>query len=133
MNRKQKSVLENVMLKCREDQRKKLLRRGWAGARLRMTLSSHRRQRWESTTAADICRTGAGVTIACADARGRERDHQRKGDQEGLGIPECHMADCVLGDEFDRLTVLVVIERYTKMVVVPSKGSTGNYACQDGH
>ena len=32
---------------------------------------------------------------------------------------------CFPGDEFDRLIVLVVIERYTKMkkaVVVPSKG-----------
>ena len=38
---------------------------------------------------------------------------------------------CFPGDEFDRLTGLVVIERYTKMkkaVVVPSKGSTGSYA-----
>ena len=40
---------------------------------------------------------------------------------------------CFPGDEFDRLTVLVVIERYTKMkkaVVVPSKGSTGSYAAR---
>ena len=26
----------------------------------------------------------------CVRGRGRERDHQRKGDQEGLGIPEYH-------------------------------------------
>ena len=40
---------------------------------------------------------------------------------------------CFPGDEFDRLTVLVVIERYTKMkkaLVVPSKGSTGSYAAR---
>ena len=40
---------------------------------------------------------------------------------------------CFPGDEFDRLTVLVVIERYTKMkkaVIVPSKGSTGSYAAR---
>ena len=40
---------------------------------------------------------------------------------------------CFPGDEFDTLTVLVVIERYTKMkkaVVVPSKGSTGSYAAR---
>ena len=38
---------------------------------------------------------------------------------------------CFLVDEFDRLTVLVVIHRYTKMkeaVVVPTKGSTGSCA-----
>ena len=81
---------------------------------------------------ADICRTGIGVTH-CVRGRGRERDHQRKGDQEGLGIPEYHMDYCFPGDEFDRWTVLVVIERYTKMkkaVVVPSKGSTGSYAAR---
>ena len=69
----------------------------------------------------------------CVRGRGRERDHQRKGDQEELGVPEYHMDYCFPGDEFDRLTVLVVIERYTKMkkaVVVPSKGSTGSYAAR---
>ena len=69
----------------------------------------------------------------CVQGRGRERDHQRMGDQEGLVIPEYHMDYCFPGDEFDRLTVLVVIERYTKMkkaVVVPSKGSTGSYAAR---
>ena len=30
---------------------------------------------------------------------GRERDHHRKGDQEGLGIPEYHMDYCFFGDE----------------------------------
>ena len=40
---------------------------------------------------------------------------------------------CFLVDEFDRLTVLVVTERYTKMkkaVVVPCKGSTGSCAAR---
>ena len=41
---------------------------------------------------------------------------------------------CFPGDEHEnRLTVLVVVERYTKMkkaVVVPSKGSTGSYAAR---
>ena len=40
---------------------------------------------------------------------------------------------CFPGDEVDKLTVLVVIERFTKMkkvVVVPSKGSTGSYAAR---
>ena len=40
---------------------------------------------------------------------------------------------CFPGDQFDILTVLVVIERHTKMkkaVVVPSKGSTGSYAAR---
>ena len=49
------------------------------------------------------------------------------------GIPEYHMVYCFPGDEFDRLTVLVVTERYTKVrkaVVVPSKGSTGSYAAR---
>ena len=97
-----------------------------ADARLRncMTQSSRRRWRRESTIAANICRTGVGVTIAYGDAD----DHQRKGDQEGLGILECHTDYCFPGDVFDRLLVLVVIEMYTKMekaVVVPSKGSTG--------
>ena len=55
-NRKQKSVLEQEGYE--------------AGARLRncMARSSRRRWRWESTVAADICRTGAGVTIAYGDA-----------------------------------------------------------------
>ena len=70
----------------------------------------------------------------CIRGRGRERDHRRKGEQEQQGIPEYHMDYCFPGDEFNqRLTVLVAIERYTKMkkaVVVPSKGSTGSYAAR---
>ena len=70
----------------------------------------------------------------CVRGRGRERAHQRRGEEERQGIPEYHLDYCFPGDEFDhRLTVLVVIERYTKMkkaVVAPSKGSTGRYATQ---
>ena len=70
----------------------------------------------------------------CVRGRGRERDHQRKGDREQQGIPEYHLDYCFPGDEFDhRLTVLVAIEKYTKMkkaVVVPCKGSTGSYAAK---
>ena len=45
-----------------------------------------------------------------------------------LGILEYHMDYCFLGDEFDRLTLLVLIERYTKIkkaVVVPSNRRGG--------
>ena len=70
----------------------------------------------------------------CVRGRGRERDHQRRGEQGLQGVPEYHMDYCFPGDEFDnRLTVLVVIEKYTKMkkaVVVPNKGSTGSYAAR---
>ena len=47
-------------------------------------------------------------------------------------VSECHMDYCFPGDEMgQRLTLLVVVERHTKMkkvIVVPSKGSTGRYA-----
>ena len=70
----------------------------------------------------------------CVGGRGRERDHTKKGDEEQQGIPEYHMDYCFPGDEFnERLTVLVVIEKYTKMkkaVVVPNKGSTGGFAAK---
>ena len=100
-----------------------------AGARLRncMTRSSRRRRRWESTIAADICRTGAGVKIAHGD------ENVTINEREGEG-PWYHVDYCFPDDEFDRLTVLVVIERYTKMqkeaVVAPSMGSTGSYAAR---
>ena len=65
----------------------------------------------------------------CVGGRGRERDHTKKGDEEQQGIPEYHMDYCFPGDEFnERLTVLVVIEKYTKMkkaVVVPNKVRRG--------
>ena len=68
----------------------------------------------------------------CLRGRGRDRDHRRKDDWEPRGIPEYHLDYCFPGDEFDqRLTILVAIEKYTKMkkaVVVPNKGSTGSYA-----
>ena len=70
----------------------------------------------------------------CVRGRGRERDHGKKGEDEQQGLPEYHMDYCFPGDEFgERLTVLVVIERYTKMkkaVVVPNKGSTGSYVAK---
>ena len=70
----------------------------------------------------------------CVRGRGRERDHSKKSDDNQQGIPEYHMDYCFPGDEFgERLTVLVVIERCTKMkkaVVVPNKGSTGSFAAK---
>jgi hypothetical protein len=68
----------------------------------------------------------------CIKGRGKERGHRKKGDEGQQGIPEYHMDFCFPGDEHgERLTVLVIIERYTKMkkaVVAPSEGSTGNFA-----
>jgi hypothetical protein len=72
----------------------------------------------------------------CVRGRGRERDHakKKKKEDEERGLPEYHLDYCFPGDETDdRLTVLVVIEKYSKMkkaVVVPSKGSTGSYAAK---
>ena len=68
----------------------------------------------------------------CVRGRGRERDHRRRQEAEVQGLPEYHLDYCFPGDEGEhRLTVLVAVEKYTKMkkvVVVPSKGSTGKYA-----
>ena len=69
----------------------------------------------------------------CVKGRGKEMDHKKGEDEQG-GIPEYHLDYCFPGDEHgERLTVLVAIERHSKMkkaVVVPSKGSTGNYAAK---
>ena len=67
----------------------------------------------------------------CVRGRGRERDHRRRQDEHEQGIPEYHLDYCFPGDDKNHMTVLVVVERYTKMkkaVAVPSKGSTGNFA-----
>ena len=68
----------------------------------------------------------------CVRGRGKEMQHRRRSDEEESGIPEYHLDYCFPGDEGeDRLTILVVIERHTKMkkaIVVPQKGSTGSYA-----
>jgi hypothetical protein len=70
----------------------------------------------------------------CVRGRGKEMDHKKQGDEDEVGIPEYHLDYCFPGDsEGERLTVLVVVERYTKMkkaVVVPKKGSTGSYAAR---
>ena len=70
----------------------------------------------------------------CVGGRVRERDHRRKDELGPHGIPECHLDYCFPGNELDqRLTVLVAIEKYTKMkkaVVVPTKGSTGSHAAR---
>ena len=70
----------------------------------------------------------------CVRGRGKEMEHKRKDEEDETGIPEYHMDYCFPGDaEGERLTVLVIIEKFTKMkkaVVVPSKGSTGNYAAR---
>ena len=63
--------------------------------------------------------------------RGREWDHRRTTEDRDQGIPEYHMDYCFPGDDKNHMTVLVVVERYTKMkkaVAVPSKGATGNFA-----
>ena len=61
-------------------------------------------------------------------------EHRKKDDEDQAGIPEYTMDYCFPGDEHgERLTVLVVVEKYTKMkkaIVVPNKGSTGTYAAK---
>ena len=68
----------------------------------------------------------------CVRGRGREMDHQRKSEEDQGGVPEYHMDYCFPGDEEgQKLVVLAVVERRSRMkrmVVVPSKGSTGTYA-----
>ena len=70
----------------------------------------------------------------CIRGRGRERDHGRRLEDHVEGIPEYHLDYCFPGDEMgQRLTILVAVERYSRMkkvVVVPSKGSTGMYAAR---
>ena len=70
----------------------------------------------------------------CVKGRGKEMEHRKKDDEDQAGIPEYHMDYCFPGDEHgERLTVLVVVEKYTKMkkaIVVPNKGSTGTYAAK---
>ena len=70
----------------------------------------------------------------CVRGRGKEMDHKRRKGEDEQGIPEYHLDYCFPGDEDgQRLTVLVVVERHTKMkksVVVPQKGSTGRYAAR---
>ena len=70
----------------------------------------------------------------CVRGRGKEMNHEQKKADEDQGIPEYHMDYCFPGDENgQRMTILVVVERHTKMkkaVVVPSKGSTGRYAAR---
>ena len=67
----------------------------------------------------------------CVRGRGKEMDHKKR-DTEAHSVPEYHMDYCFPGDEDgQRLTILVIIERHSKMkkaVVVPAKGSTGRYA-----
>ena len=66
----------------------------------------------------------------CVRGRGKEMDHRRRISEE-QGIPEYHVDYCFPGDEDgQKLTVLAVVEKHSKMkmVVVPSKGSTGRYA-----
>ena len=70
----------------------------------------------------------------CIKGRGKEMDHTRKDSQEKEGISEYHMDYCFPGDEQgNKVTVLVVIEKHTKMkmaMIVPSKGSTGSFAAR---
>ena len=64
----------------------------------------------------------------CVKGRGREADHRRRPHDE-QGVPEYHLDYCFPGDEKgEKLTILIIVERYTKMkkgIVVPSKGSSG--------
>ena len=71
----------------------------------------------------------------CVRGRGKEMDHKRKKKEDDeLNVSEYHMDYCFPGDEDgQRLTILVVIERHSKMkkaFVVPSKGSTGRHAAR---
>ena len=70
----------------------------------------------------------------CVRGRGKEMDHKKKKDTNEQDIPEYHLDYCFPGDEEgEKLTILVVVEKETKMkkaVVVPSKGSTGRYAAK---
>jgi hypothetical protein len=69
----------------------------------------------------------------CVRGRGREMDHTKvkKGEHE---LDEFHLDYCFPGDEFGyKLAVLVAVERGTGMkasIVVPRKGSTGNFAAR---
>ena len=59
-------------------------------------------------------------------------DHRRRpGDGED-GVPEYHVDCCFPGDEEgQKLVVLAIVEKHSRMkrmVVVPFKGSTGEYA-----
>ena len=67
----------------------------------------------------------------CVRGRGREMDHRKRPAGEE-GVPEYHLDYCFPGDEEgQKLVVLAVVERYSrmkKMAVVPSKGSMGEYA-----
>ena len=61
-------------------------------------------------------------------------DHRSKRATEEESLPEYHMDYWFPGDKGgQKLTILVVVERHSKMkkaVVVPSKGSTGRYAAR---
>lgn len=68
----------------------------------------------------------------CVRGRGKEMAHNRRKNEAEANLPEYHADYCFPGDEDgQKLTVLAVVERHTKMkrmVVVPAKGSTGRYA-----
>ena len=70
----------------------------------------------------------------CVRGRGREMDHRRRHAQDEEGVSEYHLDYCFPGDEEgQKLVVLAIVERYSRMkrmVVVPSKGSTGSYAAR---
>ena len=60
-------------------------------------------------------------------------NHSKVG-KEKCGLDEFHMDYCFPGDDFGfKLAILVVVERYTGMkaaIVVPRKGSTGNFVAR---
>ena len=70
----------------------------------------------------------------CIRGRGQECDHRRQLEDHVEEIPEYHLDYCFPGDKLgQRLTILVAVERYSRMkkgVVVPSKGSKGMYAAR---
>ena len=70
----------------------------------------------------------------CVKGRGKEMDHTRRDPDEQDGVSEYHLDYCFPGDEHgNKLTVLVAIEKHTKMkkaMVVPMKGSTGHFAAR---
>jgi hypothetical protein len=71
----------------------------------------------------------------CVRGRGKEMNHEKNKDTGEQGVAEYHMDYCFPGDASgQKLTILVVVERHTKMkraIVVPTKGSTGKYAAKE--
>lgn len=70
----------------------------------------------------------------CVRGRGVEMEHRRRRPGDEPPTPEYHLDYCFPGDtDGNKLTVLVAVEKQSRMkrgIVVPSKGSTGQYAAR---